>query len=163
MICHSCGCRCQPPIAVSHLVSPRRSAHVTKKSALTQPVSKRTWLIVKTSAGVIILLIFIKACSSEPPVPPNNQADEAVTAIKVRSQCEDYVRKYLKSPSTAEFSGVAETTVYGKGNHKYTAIGWVDSENSFGAKLRTNYACTVTDEGNDQWSFEPLVTNDGGE
>lgn len=133
-----------------------------KQSILTQSVSKRTWLILKASMGVVILLLFIKACSG-PPAPPNRADLEAMTAIRVRSQCEDYVRKYLKSPSTAEFSGVAETTVYDKGNKKYTVIGWVDSQNSFGAKLRTKYACRTTDEGNGQWSFEPLVTNEGTE
>lgn len=133
-----------------------------KQSILAQSIDKRTWLIVKASVGVVILLLVIKACSG-PPAPSDHADLEAMTAIRVKSQCEDYVKKYLKSPSTAEFSGLADTTVYDKGNKKYTVIGWVDSQNSFGAKLRTKYACTTTDEGSGQWSFEPLVTNDGSE
>jgi hypothetical protein len=75
--------------------------------------------------------------------------------------CEDHVKEYLKAPSTAEFSGIAETVVVAEGNGKYVLLGRVDSQNSFGAKLRTKYACAVADLGNGNWAFEPLVVNDG--
>jgi hypothetical protein len=78
-------------------------------------------------------------------------------------KCEGYVRDYLKAPSTAEFSGIGETQVVAQGNGKYVVIGWVDSQNSFGAKMRTKYGCTTTDAGNGDWSFEPLVVNDGSD
>jgi hypothetical protein len=78
-------------------------------------------------------------------------------------QCRDYVRDYLKTPSKAEFSGIAETKIVAQGNGKYAVIGWVDSQNSFGAMMRTNYVCKATEEGNGQWTFEPLVVNDGSE
>jgi hypothetical protein len=43
----------------------------------------------------------------------------------------------LKSPSTANFSGLAETEIISikKG---YMVSGFVDSQNSFGAMVRTN-------------------------
>jgi len=75
--------------------------------------------------------------------------------------CQDRVKESLKAPSTAEFSGITETQIAPQGNRKYAVIGWVDAQNSFGAKLRTKYICKATDEGNSQWNFEPLVTNDG--
>lgn len=79
------------------------------------------------------------------------------------AQCESYVKDYLKAPSTAEFSGIGETQIVAQGGGKYAVIGWVDSQNSFGAKLRTKYICKTADEGNGQWSFEPLVVNDSSE
>lgn len=52
--------------------------------------------------------------------------------------CRDSVRRQLKAPSGAKFSG--ETVVSQSGN-VYTIRGAVDSENSFGAKIRTPYSC----------------------
>ena len=88
------------------------------------------------------------------------KADGTANWAMAEVQCEDHVREFLKSPSTATFSGLGDTEVRGA-DHKYAIIGWVDSQNSFGATLRTNYICKVTDEGGGNWTFEPLITNDG--
>lgn len=58
-------------------------------------------------------------------------------------QCQDQVRARLKSPSTARFPGVLEkadsVTTYENGNKDWS--GWVDSQNSFGAMIRTEFLC----------------------
>ena len=76
-------------------------------------------------------------------------------------QCEDAVRESLKAPSSAEFSGFFGSEVIVQGDRRYAIIGWVDAENSFGAKIRTKYICKTRDEGNGRWSFEPLMVNSG--
>lgn len=60
-----------------------------------------------------------------------------------RVACEDYVKDHLMSPSSADFSGQSESNV----GDEWTASGSVDSENSFGASIRNNYTCTMTDNG----------------
>lgn len=55
-----------------------------------------------------------------------------------KDACHDWVRDALKSPSTAEFSN---DSVVGSG--PWTISGDVDSENSFGAKLRTTWRCEI--------------------
>ena len=61
------------------------------------------------------------------------------------SYAEQFVEKQLKSPSTAEFPGISE-----KNSHitkitedKYKIDSWVDSQNGFGAQIRTNFSCTI--------------------
>lgn len=53
------------------------------------------------------------------------------------AQCEERVKQLLKAPSTAEF------TTDASGGGAWTVTGTVDSENSFGAMLRSNFQCTV--------------------
>jgi hypothetical protein len=65
---------------------------------------------------------------------PDRGNNEFAAAIA----CEDVVEKQLKSPASAEFSSVAT------GGGPWTVQGTVDSQNSFGALVRTTYECTVT-------------------
>lgn len=65
--------------------------------------------------------------------------------------CRDFVKARLKAPATADFSG---ETVTGSGT-SYTVRGAVDSENSFGAKLRSTYVCVVEDAGS-EWRLTSL-------
>lgn len=55
----------------------------------------------------------------------------------------NYVEASLKSPSTAKFPWVSDTIIP-LGDNKYTIGSYVDSQNGFGATIRTNYLCTVT-------------------
>jgi hypothetical protein len=62
--------------------------------------------------------------------------------VNVAVQCERLVKNQLKSPSTAEFTDAyqqrAEITSTATG---MTWDGWVDSENSFGASIRSHFTC----------------------
>lgn len=76
-----------------------------------------------------------------------SERDQATTTLRqqleIAAQCQSIVRKRLKAPSTAEF----EYGPYAEGHHQDTGepigiyIGYVDSENSFGAKLRNEFTC----------------------
>ena len=73
-----------------------------------------------------------------------------------------FVKKATKSPSTAKFGSVFsgdwqdpdKVTEY-LGKNKYRIRAWVDSQNSFGATIRTNFTCVVKQNG-DAWSCESL-------
>lgn len=52
---------------------------------------------------------------------------------------QQFVEKYLKSPSTAEFPELFKSTVTKKGSDTYYISSYVDSENGFGAMIRSNY------------------------
>jgi hypothetical protein len=70
--------------------------------------------------------------------------------------CEQFVEERLKAPSSADFSGVFDTTVSGSGND-YTVRGYVDAQNSFGAMIRSDYTCEIRDSGNDKWTLVSLT------
>jgi hypothetical protein len=76
----------------------------------------------------------------------------------VRTQCRNFVEKNLKAPRTAKFPGLFDDgdTFYANGaDRTLRYLSWVDSENSFGAMLRTNFIC-VYDMNEDSITLEAL-------
>lgn len=59
---------------------------------------------------------------------------------------EDFVKQRLKSPSTAKFPGIFEKNdhITELGGGKYRISSWVDSQNGFGAMIRSRWSCTIT-------------------
>lgn len=63
--------------------------------------------------------------------------------------CKDAVKDRLKAPATAKFSNVDHTSA---GAEAWTVTGDVDSENSFGANIRTSWKCEIRIDGS-QWRY----------
>lgn len=65
------------------------------------------------------------------------------------SLAKDVVKSQLKSPSSAKFpfSYADEDVSIMKSGNTYTVKAWVDAENSFGAKLRSDFTVTITKSG----------------
>ncbi|MFD5425222.1 hypothetical protein [Streptomyces sp. NPDC127084] len=105
-----------------------------------------------TTAITATLLISLTACGGD------GSPDGHSAAI----MCEDFVKDRLKSPGTAEFPGVmdsdyAKTTVQsGTKPWKYEVTGVVDSQNGFGATVRSNYVCTVSTKDNETWTLDDM-------
>lgn len=85
---------------------------------------------------VIIFVLIGVIGGSNGGSPTSDNKYEAI------AQCEARVEKLLKAPSTADFS----STATGAGS-SWSVTGTVDAENSFGAKLRSSYGCSVTING----------------
>ena len=70
----------------------------------------------------------------------NDNGDDSLSGRQASAEyaCEQYVTDNLKSPSTADFTG---TTASGAG--PFTVTGEVDSQNGFGATVRSSFSCTV--------------------
>lgn len=65
--------------------------------------------------------------------------------ILAYNYAKDFVKKKLKSPSSAVFPDSqhkVDNTEY-VGNATYEINSYVDSQNSFGAMIRTNFSCTI--------------------
>ena len=88
------------------------------------------------------------------------------TDVESRIACnmsEYFVKQTLKSPSTAKFPGIMEeldgngcTALFNQG--VWTVSSWVDSQNSFGAMIRTHYVAQLTfDEREETWYLKDLV------
>lgn len=76
----------------------------------------------------------------------DSSSDSAGTEYGAKSACQDWVEDQLKAPSTADFGGV---NVSGVG--PWTVTGYVDAENSFGANVRTAWACDVRLDSDDYY------------
>ena len=97
--------------------------------------------------GVIFCFFCIAQfdCSGEndkPKVYGDNTADRLEAYIYT----EDFVKKRLKSPSSAIFpdAKARDESVLYLGDGKYKIKSYVDSQNSFGAMLRTKFSCEIT-------------------
>ncbi len=58
---------------------------------------------------------------------------------------EDFVKQRLKSPSTAEFPGLFEKAdhIIELGTNEFQINSWVDSQNGFGAMIRSYFSCKI--------------------
>ena len=62
---------------------------------------------------------------------------------------EGFVKQDLKAPLTAKFPSLTERSQHVRNSYdcSYKINSWVDSQNSFGATIRTNFSCTIVFEG----------------
>jgi len=95
-------------------------------------------------AGAVAFL-FRGGSSSKPP---------ADRSLEARAMCETFVKRQLKAPATAKFSDESSAKV---SDVEYTAGGSVDSQNSFGALLRSTFACDLTyDAAKQEWTSKSV-------
>lgn len=66
-----------------------------------------------------------------------------------------FVKKDLKSPKSADFPFGGYRHVAYLGNKRYKVVSYVDSQNSFGAMIRTNFKGIIT-RINNGWKLEYL-------
>ena len=125
---------------------------------------------------IVMGFIIIRGCAnlmSTPTSPAEKkQEEQSDTRVALYQSACDSVRAGLKAPSTAHFSGIMETefvivpvtpevaqrmnAIYGKHFPKGPVMmifGWVDAENSFGAKLRSQWMGVAVKDGN-SWRID---------
>ena len=73
--------------------------------------------------------------------------DDLTSAVK--DVCHQQLDTKLKAPSTASYGG---DDVEHTGGARWVATGYVDAENSFGAKVRTYWNCVAIHKGGVNWS-----------
>ncbi len=125
-----------------------------------QTLGQKIFAVIFLVGGVFL---FVKCAvgSDDDNNPPAQTAEEVAAAkekkaedelIGAWSMCQVFAKKQLKSPGTADFGGVfggdyqrPRDTVEKLPGHQYKCTGWVDSQNSFGALVRTKFSITVKD------------------
>ena len=101
---------------------------------------------------IVIAITFGLATGKDDGIPTTGMA---------KSMCQEFIKKKLKSPKSAEFSSITETTVIeldkGPIDYKFQVTGYVDAQNSFGAQLRTKYNCIINGtKDKDEWKLIDL-------
>jgi hypothetical protein len=71
---------------------------------------------------------------------------------EARIACEQFVQAQLRAPATATFSPRVETRVTHTVRDDWVVNGWIDSQNGFGAMLRSEYDCATARAG-DSWQL----------
>jgi hypothetical protein len=97
---------------------------------------------VRPVRRLLPLVVLLAACAAP---------DEAYSTFDLVIQCEDMVRERLKAPATARFeeSVNAKQEQVSSTPEGFAWAGWVDSENSFGALVRTRFTCAYDRAGDD--------------
>lgn len=131
----------------------------------TKTESSKAVRVVSSVLGTLLLLGVVVGCaawllggSSDSKA---NKADlDKQTAVVM---CQQFVGDRLKAPGSAKYSGVEDTKITPtSGTHGFKVVGYVDSENSFGAKLRSDYTCVVRTTDGIEWTLSSLNILDGG-
>ena len=100
---------------------------------------------------LISVVTIMSMCSSGEP-----EAKDTDKTVNAWVMAQQFVEKQLKSPSTAKYPWGYKDYVTDLGNGKYSIRAYVDSENGFGAMLRTNFYCVVQNTEGDNWLCETL-------
>jgi hypothetical protein len=103
----------------------------------------KRWTAGIIAAVVAVAFLLVWRSGDSEPTTEDLRSDAA------RACQEDFIPARLKAPATAAFSSVTTTTA----GATYTVTGSVDSENSFGAKIRSSFTCAMHLAG-DRWVLE---------
>ena len=128
--------------------------------------TKTTWIISGIIIVFIILIVIIGGndqnnYSSQTSTPASKKfnTNDLGDKIDLHIQAQQYILQGLKAPSTAKFPALPyEATDLGNG--RYKVVSYVDSQNSFGAMIRSDWSVVMkTLVG--LWTLERMVI--GGE
>jgi hypothetical protein len=78
--------------------------------------------------------------------------------IRAFSEAKDYVRRRLKSPTSSDFASMDDSTIVNHGEGKYLVRSFVNSQNTFGAKIRTEYFCEMITADGERFIVTDLIT-----
>jgi hypothetical protein len=90
---------------------------------------RSVWLIV---AALIVSSGMAGACDS---TPKTDEAAKVLACVYAQAA----IKPVLKSPSTADFPWCSSSMVTVGPDHTFVITSYVDSQNGFGAMVRTNY------------------------
>lgn len=119
----------------------------------------KIWVILISLFIILILLIIfgIKRVDKTSSVKEAPFEDPAQDACYI---CRQAVSKNLKASSTAKFQLCNEATKSMDKTNIFTIHSYVDSQNSFGAQIRTEYKCTVEKISDKNWILLDLKFED---
>ena len=86
--------------------------------------------------------------SKDEPYTNGTAVTDSNLKIDIWVCAQNIVEDNLKSPSSADFCSIVDASVYSNGSNNYTVMGYVDSENDFGAVIRSDFTVTLTFTGN---------------
>jgi hypothetical protein len=101
-----------------------------------------------------ICALSVLGCGKKEPRDVTKGGEETMAFI----MCQKPVKSSLKSPSSAKFPYAHEQGVFSVhiGDGEYAVKGYVDSQNGFGAQIRTGWTCQIKENVNNTWQLIDL-------
>ncbi len=107
--------------------------------------------------GIVTALAALTLTSCSSTSSGSDDPDEDTRDdIAAEVMCEEFVKDKLKAPSTAEFTDQDATST---GQQRWDVTGAVDSQNGFGAMIRSTYRCDIRYLGDDQWRAKTVTVD----
>lgn len=104
------------------------------------------------SIAMLLMFLLIGAPPNTNTLPDGSKNEKLGAAI----MCQSFVENSLKSPQSAKFPLTASKAQY-LGTNKYILSSYVDSQNSYGAMIRSNFDCIVyRNNENNNWELLQL-------
>ncbi len=115
--------------------------------------------VLGTIIGMVFFVIIIVSLSGGDDTPKPEQTTASDTQAHIMS--ENYVEKVLKSPATADFPSY-DYNHFDLGNNQHKVVSYVDSQNGFGAMVRSEWSVILTYNGGDwaninNWTLNELI------
>lgn len=121
----------------------------------------RTAFVVVTAMAVAY---YCNSSDDKPSAAPTPEQPHMPTEIDAWVMTKELVRRNLKSPSTADFGSLfrdyqdPKAACVALGGREWRCSGWVDSQNGFGAMMRTEFVAVVANVEGDTWQMMELTT-----
>lgn len=104
--------------------------------------------------GVAVLAIALLGAIGEGQTTPTSWATPSMAYVMT----EKFVTEQLRAPATARFQGYSPDLVQNLGGGRFRITAYVDSENGFGAMIRTDFTAVVrTEDDGKTWRLESLT------
>ena len=110
--------------------------------------------IVAVAAIIVVVCAII--CIVTISQTDNDKPKESHSDVGAWVVCQKFVEDRLKSPSSAEFPVRYPQFTEDLGGGRYRVETYVDSENAFGAMIRTEFICEVKYGAGDKYHLELL-------
>ena len=125
---------------------------------------KNTIVVIAGAVALLAVLFCIYVTSARSGVQPEKVSAENSLTQQREDVMKQIVSSFLKSPGSAQFVELVVRKKTGTEN-QYVAFGDVDSQNSFGALLRTHFNLTAIYQGGDvantkNWQVDTLDFDD---
>jgi ribosomal protein S27AE len=146
----SAASKSQPPAIVFHGIDGQK---------VLNPVSVIIFLVALV-AGILGLVAYMATHDAGPgagssPSAASPSPPPLPSKLDAWVSCQEFVEKRLKAPSSADFPFFDKNFVTDLGGGAFHVQAYVDAQNSFGAKLRSDFTCDVHDTG-DTWYLDAV-------
>lgn len=161
-ICRECFgkvLKLQPAVKLKYKTFPEVEEIINRANIYTPPNNNNSKKIgvVAAVASIFFLVFVLKGGFEKEDKEPASTTPAYVPPPPLPSNTEAYimgqtfVKQMLVSPASAEFPYSDEAQVVKYGDSVYAIKSFVDSQNGFGAMLRSDYIIKIKYMGNDRW------------
>jgi hypothetical protein len=136
-----------------HRQAPPEPAIEAARQAKAKRSNRRTAWVIFGAFGLVVAVCGGAAIFGALHPTDPMKGDHSGAAV---AYCEQAVSRRLKAPGTADYGNESAHRAGDGTGQEYAVSGTVDSENGFGAKLRSSFSCYVT-QTPDGWRIDRLT------